>query len=350
MTRILVVRMSALGDVVHALPAVAAVKRAFSQSRIDWLVEEPFRALVDMVPLVDTSIAWPRRGPGHLLKVSRVLRRLRRERYDVAVDLQGLIKSAAAARLSGADRVIGFARAQLREPGAGVLYTEQVPVRDVSHVIEKNLLLASHLGGETTDWEFPIVARASEAVADTRRRLNLSHDGRFVMLNPGAAWDSKCWEPARYGALASRLRVGVGMTSVVTWGPDDEGRAIAAVEASGGAAELAPPTGIADLVARAHAAAVVVGGDTGPLHLAAAVGAPVVGIYGPSDPSRNGPWDPDDEVVSRFESCECRRSGRGVVVRQCDQTPGCLSEISVDDVVGAVERRLARVRADVTSR
>ena len=344
MMRILVVRMSALGDVVHALPAVASLKRAFPDARIDWLVQEPFQALVDLVPVVDSTVAWPRRGPGRLQKILRVLYQLRRERYDIAVDLQGLVKSAAAARLSGAGRVVGFDRGQLREPGAGILYTEYGPARDVSHVIEKNLLLSAHLGGGATNWEFPIAVRPSETVAETRRKLDLESDARFVMLNPGAAWDSKCWEPDRYGALASRLRDACGVKSVVTWGSGGEARAIAAVEVSGGAAQLAPPTGIVDLVAHARAAAVVVGGDTGPVHLAAAVGTPVVGIYGPSDPMRNGPWDPDDEVISAFEGCRCHRVGGGVVVRKCDQVPNCLSEISVDSVFGAVQRRLERAR------
>ncbi len=348
MLRILIVRLSALGDLVHTLPVVASLKRAFPDAQIDWLVDDRFQELVELVPVVHASIAWPTRGPRRLPKLARVIKQLRRTQYEVAVDVQGLVKSAAAARMSAARRIVGFERSFLREPGAGSLYTEAVSVHDAPHVAQKNLLLAAHLGGSTTDWQFPISVRASEAVAETRRRLRLSQDARFAVLNPGTAWDSKCWDPSRFGNLASRLRADCDLRSVVTWGPVDEARAVATVESSDGAATLAPPTGIADLVAYARAASIVVAGDTGPLHLAAAVGAPVVGIYGPSDPRRNGPWDTDDEVVSRFESCGCRSGprgvGQGVVVRRCDQAPSCMAEITVDDVMRAVARRLERVR------
>ena len=344
--RILIVRLSALGDLVHTLPVAAALRTAFPDARVDWLVDDRFQAFVELVPVVEVSIGWPRQ---RLRKLAGVIGQLRRTRYDVALDVQGLLKSATAARLSGARRVIGFERTHLREPSAGAFYTEAVPVHDVPHVIEKNLLLAAHVGGRTTDPEFPISVPASEAVAETRRQLGLGHDARFVVLNPGTAWDSKCWDAARFGAVASRLREVYDLRSVVTWGPRDEARALTAVEASEGAAILAPPTGIGDLSAYARVAAVVVSGDTGPLHLAAAVGAPVVGIYGPSDPRRNGPWNAGDEVVSRFERCGCQRilasaGGRGVVVRQCDQVPSCLAEITVDDVMRAVGRRLERAQ------
>ena len=347
--RILIVRLSALGDLVHTLPVIGALKRSFPDAQIDWLVDERFRELVELVPVINAPVIWPRRGPRRWLKLSRVIRRLRRARYDVAVDVQGLIKSAAAARMSGASRVIGFERAYLREPIAHRFYTEEAPVNVPEHVIEKNLQLAAYLGGITKAWEFPILIQSSEVVADTRRKLGLSDAARFVVLNPGAAWDSKCWDAARFGKLAARLFADRELRSVVTWGPSDVERATVAVAASDGAAILAPPTGIADFVAYARAASVVVGGDTGPVHLAAAVGAPVVGIYGPTDPKRNGPWDANDEVVSQFDSCQCRRSasgadGRGVVVRRCDQVSNCLAGITVDDVLGAVGRRLERAR------
>ena len=343
--RILVVRLSALGDLVHTLPAVAALRRRFPDAEIDWLVDERFQELVDLVPVVDNRFTLSRSGAGALRSMWRATRALRRRQYDVALDVQGLVKSALAARLSRARRVLGFEASHLREPAARWLYTQSVPVAGATHVVEKNLALVRPLVGRPGAWEFPIVARPSDALTRTRHSLGLDDTADFVLLNPGTAWPSKCWEAVRYGALAKRLWVHHRLPSAVLWGPGEEALAHAVAGASDGAATPTAATGIADLVAHARAAAAVVAGDTGPLHLAAAVGTPVVGIYGPSDPDRNGPWSELDQVVSAGGSCRCRqnrqhRSPRGVVVRQCSQSRHCLDEIAVEDVLASVQRRL----------
>ena len=178
--------------------------------------------------------------------------------------------------------------------------------------------------------------------------LRIDATASFAILNPGAAWSSKCWIPACYGALARRLRDRHALRSTVTWGRGEKEWAGAVVSASDGAAALAPATSVADLVALTRAAAIVVGGDTGPFHIAAAVGTPVVGLYGPSDPARNGPWRPNDLVVSRFDRCGCRKvrgGSRGVVVRRCVQPTPCLADVTTDTVADAVARRLASVPA-----
>lgn len=343
--RILVVRLSALGDLVHTLPLVAALRRAFPDSRVDWLVDERFRELVDLVPAVERPVAWPRVNPEGIVGLERTIADLRTQHYDVALDAQGLLKSATAARLSGARRVIGFEPAQLREPAARWLYTEHASADRCDHVIEKNLALVRHLGANLGDWEFPLRIPRSSAVEEARRRLDVEEDGQIVVLNPGTAWESKCWDFSRYGELARRLHLEHGLRSLVSWGPSEQPRAEAVVAASNGSAVMAPQTGLADLVSLLHDAAVVVAGDTGPLHLAAAVGTPVVGIYGPSDPVRNGPWAPTDRIVSAREECRCREeAGRsrttGVVVRRCRQPRSCLDDISVDDVFTSVVGRL----------
>jgi len=344
--RILVVRLSALGDLVHTLPAVAALRRRFPDAEIDWLVDERFRELVDLVPAVDNRFTLTRSGSGAWSSMWRATRVLRRRRYDIAIDMQGLLKSALAARLSRPRRVIGLDAAHLREPAARWLYTESVPVANVTHVVEKHLALVEPLVGERSAWEFPLVVPPSDALSSTRTELGL-HDGDgFVLLNPGTAWPSKCWEPVRYGALAKRLWIDHRLKSAVLWGPGEAPMAHAVARASDGAATPTPATGIADMVALARAAAAVVAGDTGPLHVAAAVGTPVVGIYGPSDPERNGPWSPLDQVVSAGASCGCRldrqhHGSRGVIVRRCSQPRRCLDEIGVEDVLEAVRRRLS---------
>ena len=154
------------------------------------------------------------------------------------------------------------------------------------------------------------------------------------MLNPGAAWPNKRWPPDRFGAVAQWLRRERGLRSVVTWGPGDETMAAAVVDGSDGAAELAPPTSIADLIAIVGEASLMVSGDTGPVHLAAAVGTPIVGIYGPTDAARNGPWSADDVTVSRFTACGCHHQ------RRCRAARWCLEDISVDDVTAAITRRI----------
>ena len=341
--RLLVVRLTSLGDVVHAIPAVAALRRAFPAARIDWLAGARCRDLVTLVTVVDRCLATPRLADA-AAALPRLLGALRAARYDAAIDLQGLGKSALLARASGARRVVGFGPGQVRERAAALLYTETPDIGRPAHVIDRNLALAAAIGAASGPAEFPLAAPESDVVARVRSALDALAGAPFALLNPGAAWASKRWPPQRFGALARRLRDAHGLPSVVAWGPGEEALAAAAVAAAGGAALAAPPTRVADLVALARAAAVMVAGDTGPLHVAAALGTPVVGLYGSSDPHRNGPWSPDDVVVSRFGACRCRRirPAAGVVVRRCSQPAPCVADIPVGEVAAAVAQRLER--------
>jgi lipopolysaccharide heptosyltransferase I len=160
--------------------------------------------------------------------------------------------------------------------------------------------------------------------------------GRFALLNPGAAWPNKRWPSERFGELATFLRDVRALTSFVLWGPGEQDLADAVVRASSGAARAAPATRINDLVQLSREAALMVSGDTGPLHIAAAMGTPVVGLFGPTDPDRNGPWRPYDEVVSRFGSCGCHYD------RRCHQASWCLGDVTVAEVSAAVQQRLSR--------
>src|SRR5438046_1574666 len=159
--------------------------------------------------------------------------------------------------------------------------------------------------------------------------------GRYALLNPGAAWPNKRWPPPRLAALAIALRDRRNLKSVVLWGPGEFELAQTVVATAAGAAILSPQTSIADVVALARGAAVMVSGDTGPTHIASAVGTPLVGIYGPTRPERNGPWLPDDETVSRAAICECHH------LRACRRDRMCLLDIDVEEVLAAAERRLA---------
>lgn len=381
MTRLLIVRLGALGDIVHALPAAAALRDAYPDARLDWLVDAKHRAVLDLIPILDTRIVLDTRrwsGPRAPLAV---IRTLRRANYDAAFDLQGLIKSAALARASGALRVIGYARPQLREPAASACYSEQVDASDTTHVVDKSLALlrAVGIGGggdggrplasptirtghaDSSRRErdaasvahdadaptggqvpgrralrFPLEEPASPVPACTRQLLGLWPDEPFVVINPGAAWPNKRWPAERFGALAREVRARHGLKSAVLWGPGEETLAAQVAASSSGAAEMAPATTVAEVVSLVRAARLVVSGDTGPIHLAAAVGTPVVGLYGPTDPRRNGPWSPADESVSRFERCACHHQ------RRCRIAAWCLADITLDEVLDAVGRRLAR--------
>jgi lipopolysaccharide heptosyltransferase I len=327
---ILIVRLGALGDVVHAIPAAAAIRAALPAARIDWLVEAKHRPIVDLVTVVDRVV--PLEGRSVRAWVNAV-RRLRQGRYDIAIDLQGLMKSAVFARASGALRVAGFSIWHLREKGARPFYSETGGEDHADHVVQKNLQLLRDVGIEARRVEFPLADVASAAVEAVRGALA---GAPFALINPGAAWPNKQWPPARFGEVAAFLRDVRGLPSIVLWGPGEEALADAVIAASQGAARRAPSTTIADLLALSRAASLVVSGDTGPLHVAAAVGTPAVAIFGPTDPARNGPWQPIDVTVSRYDRCDCHYE------RTCHQSSWCLESITVAEVTAAIQQRLGR--------
>jgi lipopolysaccharide heptosyltransferase I len=329
---ILIVRLGALGDLVHALPAVAALRAGWPDARIDWLVDRRYAALLELVPVVDRAVVF---GPPEGAPLRTVLRQLRAARYDVAVDFQGLLKSAVLARLSGARVVAGFVARQLREPAAGLFYTTRIEGDDRAHVVRKNLSLVEALGVTVRDVASPLRVSPSAVPDQVRQLLSLGAGGRFTVVNPGAGWPNKQWPAVRYGRIAEHVRSSHGLPSIVTWGPQERRLADEVAAASGGAAAPAPSTTLADLVELCRAAALVIGGDTGPLQLAAAVGTPIVGVFGPTNPVRNGPWSAADLCVSRFDDCECHHK------RRCRRETPCIDTITVEEVAHAVDRRLA---------
>jgi lipopolysaccharide heptosyltransferase I len=326
---ILIVRLGALGDVVHAVPAAAALRQAFPDAGIDWLVDARHRDIVDLVTVVNRAI--PLESPT-LAGWTAAVRVLRHTAYDVAIDLQGLMKSALLARASGAARVVGFSIWHLREKAARPFYSDAHDAEG-GHVIRKNLRLLRAIGVEDDEIRFPLADVPSRALDSLRERIPAAR--RFALINAGAAWPNKRWPPDRFGELAAFLDDACGVTPVVLWGPGEQPLADAVIAASSNTAIAAPATGVADLVALTRASALVVSGDTGPLHIATAVGAPTVSLFGPTDPNRNGPYAPGDVVVSRFETCGCHYD------RRCHEPAWCLGEVTVAEVCAAVQRRLA---------
>jgi len=333
--KFLIVRLGSLGDVIHGIPAAAALRSRFPDARIDWVVDPRYVGLLELVDCIDGAIPFDPRdlriGGG---SARRVLRSLRATRYDAVIDLQGLLKSAVLGRLVGAGKTIGFPRTHLREPLARLLYTDAPDLGAATHVIDKNLGLLRALDVRDETVRFPIRIPHTPAVTAVADRVG---PGGYAVLNPGAAWPNKRWPPENFGAVATSIRNEHGWRSVVLWGPGEEALAAAVVAASDGAADAAPLTTIADLVGITRAAKVMVSGDTGPLHIAGAVGTPIVALFGPTSPERNGPWATRDVSISRVATCSCRYE------RRCRRDVPCIGEITPDDVAQAVAERL---RAD----
>jgi heptosyltransferase-1 len=323
--RVLIVRLSAMGDVLHTLPAVHAFREALPQAFIGWLIEERWAELLcapgtakrgsrsSARPLVDEVHTVSLKQWGKSLfsistaqRVATVWNDVRGANYDVAVDLQGAIRSAVLARFSGARAVYGAA--EPRESPASLWYTRKAVARG-RHVIEQNLSVAESvlhsMGGplprraSTVDSRC-ILPRDSQAEHRIEQRLLECGVREFAILNPGAGWGAKCWPAERYGEVARKLAA-QGLPSILNYGPGEEELVRAAENASRGTA-LAMSCNVTELIALTRRARMFIGGDTGPLHLAAALQVPVVAIYGPTDPVRNGPYGTHSVVLRSASS------------------------------------------------
>jgi heptosyltransferase I len=346
--RILLVRLGALGDIVHAIPVAAAARRAFPDARIDWLVSAKHREILELVPVLDERIAINDRGDADGgLPLWSAIGRLRRAAYDVAIDMQGLLKSALLARVSGADAVIGLNGSYVREGLARFLYTQTYDPgcqglydpAERRHIVDINLGLLSPLGVSSPAAEFPI-EHGDPSIA---QHVIDEIGARYAVLNPSAGWPNKRWPAERFGAIADHLQRRHGLPSIVLWGPGEEALAGEVVRASNGAARQAPRTTVAALVEMLRPAALMVSGDTGPTHIAAAVGTPLVALYGPTRAQQNGPLSADDIAISRFECCECQR------LRRCVRESMCLLDVGIDEVADAVDQRLSRAGQRATA-
>ena len=330
--RFLIIRLGSLGDVVHGIPTAAALRRRYPQAQIDWIVDPRYMELLDLVECLDRRIPFDPRdlGRGRGVAWARI-RQLRRTRYEAAIDLQGLLKSAVLARLVGARRTIGLPRRHLREPLARLFYSVAPASSDAAHVIHRSLALLRELDVVDTAVRFPLAIPRTTAAALAAERLGSTE---YVLLNPGAAWPNKRWPPDRFGAAAATVHAEFGLRSLVLWGPGERALAEAVAVASNGAALVAPETTIADVVAIARGARVMVSGDTGPLHIAGAVGTPLVALFGPTLADRNGPWSPRDVVIARTDRCSC------LYERRCRHAAPCIADIGASEVASAIGRCL----------
>lgn len=358
--RLVIVKLSSIGDVTHTLPAVAALRRALPEARISWIVERRASAVLKDSPVIDELIEVDTRAwRGSLLNratISEVREKLARirstndgESVHAALDFQGLIKSGVFAKATGAKSRIGFETSELREKASRLFLTEQVETSRFKHVIDKNLALANRVidsAGATrtqnanissVQYDFPIaVSPEDERYIE---EATGKYASRFAIINPGGGWPTKLWPATLYGQLADWLLSEHGLVSFVTYGPGEESLAQSVASSSRSGAAIILDSTIKQFVALARKATLFIGGDTGPLHLAAASRAPIVGLYGPTSPERNGPFDSRDVTVGRNLWCrtDCHR-------RSCWHWE-CMN-IPLDEVARAVSIRLARIEEE----
>ncbi|HKZ81461.1 MAG TPA: lipopolysaccharide heptosyltransferase I [Pyrinomonadaceae bacterium] len=347
--RLLFVKLGSIGDIVHTLPALAAVRRAMPHAEISWVVERQAAEILRDNPLLDRLIEVDtkalRRGlmSGETLQAPRrQLRRLRASAFDLALDFQGLLKSASIARLSGARRIFGFSREGLREPASRIFLSKTVPIPKRTHVIWKNLGLVHGALGipipeNPGELEFPVAVGAlAEAEVS---QVSFADVQGYAILNPGGGWPTKLWSASRFGSLADELWTRHGLTSLVTYGPGESELAQSVLAASKTGRARAVHVSLKGFYSLAGRARLYVGGDTGPTHLAIAAGAPVVSIFGPTEWWRNGSPRPEDICVERTDiDCriDCHR-------RACSNWI-CL-DIEVERVIEAATERLERAKA-----
>lgn len=325
--RFVVVRLGSLGDIVHTFPAVAGLRESFPGAEIAWLTHPRWVDLVASSGLA-TEI-WPV-DSRDLGSVRQVIGKLRERKWDVALDYQGLWKSAFLPFLGGVAKRVGFSSATIREFGVPILYTDSVKCQ-TRHIADQNGELSLRAGAKKPVGR--VVLQITDAHA-SQVRADLAKDGlsRYVVLSPGGGWRSKCWPAERFGALCQQIRKEIDLPCVINYGPGEESLAREVQAASGSAKPISYDGEMGTLQALLRDARCIVGGDTGPLHLAIALGTPAVALFGPTDPVRNGPYPPGEVVL---------RSPVAVTShRRSSSTDPALLELSVDAVFAAVKQRL----------
>lgn len=352
MERLLIVRMGAMGDIVHGLPAVALLRERFPAAHIGWVVERRWtdllcaqgsaaaapisaeKPLVNEIFEVDTK-SWRKAifAAQTRTELREVFREVREQGFPVTVDLQGSLKSAIAARACGSPRIIGPVKP--REFPAQWFYTQKVKTAR-AHVIEQYAeLVAPLLNGParpTGGSNLLPLDRSSEQWREKELRERGLGGWRYAVLSPGAGWKAKEWPAARFGELARHLAKD-GIRSLVNVGPSEAGLAEAVEESSGSHAQPIR-CNIAQLIALLRKASLFVGGDTGPMHLANLIGVPVVALFGPTDPARNGPFFKPNAVLRSASSSTSYSHSR--------TSDAGLQEIAVEQVVTAARNVMVK--------
>ena len=309
--RILVIKPSSLGDIVHALPTVNLLRRQFPDAHLAWLVNDAFTSLLKNSPVIDEIILFPRHDRHRL---PALLKKLRHDRFDLVVDLQGLLRSGLLARVTGAPRRVGLSDAR---EGAGWFHNEVVPVPRL-HAVDRYLRAAAYLGCATQPVEFPI------------GNLPSREPGGNIGIHASARWPTKLWGDDKFAALIRQLP----RERVVLTGTAAEANRLHQIAPD--CRCVAGQTDLYKLAEIYRRCAVVVTNDSGPMHLATAVGTPVVAIFGPTDPALTGPYGTQHVILRAALPCApCFRDRcRQPIVNECMQ------RVSVTEVLGAVQKFL----------
>ncbi|MGD8538659.1 MAG: lipopolysaccharide heptosyltransferase I [Candidatus Aminicenantes bacterium] len=336
MDNYLIIRLSSLGDIIHTLPAFSALRENNPEAKIAWIVEENGKEILELVPGIDNIIVantrrWKVTSSKSWAEFKH-LRKIIRNRNQTTLDFQGLAKSGVISSLSRAKRRLGFHRKNLKEPIASLFYTDQLEeIPETIHVIKKNLKLLSLVGIEANEFHFPI------AIPDIHRQrihkilfdLGYSDSQKLIILNVGAAWVTKRWDPKKWVTLINHLKTDrKDLFFLLLWGNEDEKERANLVheETSVGVAPFLILTEVIALIKRAD---LVVSGDTFALQAACALSTPVVALFGPTTPSRNGPFSPKDRVA--FHEMECSHCYK----RKCE-TAECMGKITAEEIRGLI--------------
>jgi len=324
MTNILIIRTSSLGDIIHTLPAFAALRKNFPAARVTWVVERKGKDILDLVSGIDEIVVVG--SPGWRKKL--------RKSDQAAFDFQGLLKSGLIARLSGSKKRFGFHRRNLKEPLAALFYTDRLEeISETDHVIGKNLGLLRLAGISEDKYEFPLNNPESlrNSVIEKIRVPDARPDRKLVLFNVGAAWPTKRWFPESWIAVLNDLK-NESLSPLLLWGtPEEESLARLVGQATG--VPLAPFLSVQESLALIEESSLVVSGDTFALQAACALDVPVVGIFGPTTPKRNGPFHSGDKFVYHEIACSaCYK-------RSCDSMD-CLKLVRPEDVIALVRQTL----------
>jgi lipopolysaccharide heptosyltransferase I len=332
--RILIVRLSAIGDVIHGMPVACALRERFPDSLLVWVVEQRSADVIQDHEALDQRIVLPRGWLKSPLTVWRLRRQLRALHFDTAIDAQGLSKSAIVAWLSGAKRRIGLHGVWGRELSTWL--NNELVEADGLHAVDRSLRLLRPLGIDSPQVEFQVPAPAAEQQAAEAMIRSGGLTGGFVLVTSGAGWPSKLWPIDRYAAVAVHLGRQWKLPCVLIWGNAEErARAEQIVAAAEGHARLAPKMTLLELASLARRATFCLGSDTGPLHLAAAVGTPCIGLYGPWPADKHGPYGPQHLTVQKM----CLD---GTTRQRRHAPPTCMEAIDVESVCEACDEMAQR--------
>jgi ADP-heptose:LPS heptosyltransferase len=322
--RFLLMRLGSLGDIVQTFPAASGLKKSFPNAEVVWITHPKWEFLTKSSGIADEVWTLDTRDWGN---IRYILKRIRAHRFQTAIDYQGLWKSAAVPFLSGVPRRIGFSFETVREKGVPILYTDRVTVAQDRHIADQNGELSVCAGAYVPTGDVHLTV-PDEDIKVVTARLAAGGVDEYVVLSPGGGWKSKCWPAERYGQLADKIMREFGLRSVINTGPGESNLAKSVAEATRQAAPIEFTGSLGQLMALMKNAQAAIAGDTGPLHLADALGTKVIAIFGPTDPKRNGPYRRNG-VVLRWE-------GATTTYKRGESADESLLHVTVDEVVDAL--------------